>query len=176
MVSRKQHVSENVLFLKILQIRYTGGRFSIAKQWKFMHFWENSQKRYTGGRFWASKSTLSGKWLFALAIQTCAQSFLKPCTEFSEACTEFSEKCSFDVGIHYVLENGAVAGTFLRFRALKTVEIHCFLSSPTWNLTAKSINPRNRKGFPKTVSCVISNFPICRKLEICWDSIPKIHT
>ena len=62
--------------------------------------------------------------------EVCAE-FSETCAEFSEACAEFSEKCSFDVGIHDVFENGAVAGTFLRFGALKTVEIHCFLSSPT---------------------------------------------
>ena len=42
-----------------------------------------------------------------------------------------SENDANTIGKRYVFENGAVAGTFLRFRALKTVETHCFLSSPT---------------------------------------------
>ena len=42
-----------------------------------------------------------------------------------------SENHANTIGKRDVFENGAVAGTFLRFRALKTVEIRCFLSSPT---------------------------------------------
>ena len=52
-----------------------------------------------------------------------------------------SENHANTIGKRDVFGNGVVAGTFLRFRALKTVEIHCFLSSPTWNQTAKSIKP-----------------------------------
>ena len=42
-----------------------------------------------------------------------------------------SENHANTIGKRDVFENAAVAGTFLRFRALKTVEILCFLSSPT---------------------------------------------
>ena len=42
-----------------------------------------------------------------------------------------SETHANTIGKRDVFGNGAVAGTFLRFRALKTVEIHCFLSSST---------------------------------------------
>ena len=46
--------------------------------------------------------------------EVCTE-FSETCTEFSEACTEFSEKCSFDVGIHDVFGNGAVARMFFTF-------------------------------------------------------------
>ena len=42
-----------------------------------------------------------------------------------------SENHANTIGKRDVFENGAVARMFLRFRALKTVEIHCFLSSST---------------------------------------------
>ena len=42
---------------------------------------------------------------------------------------DLSEKYANTIGKRDVFENGAVAAMFLRFRALKTVEIHCFLSS-----------------------------------------------
>ena len=42
-----------------------------------------------------------------------------------------SENHANTIGKRDVFENGAVARMFLRFRALKTVEIRCFLSSPT---------------------------------------------
>ena len=53
-----------------------------------------------------------------------------------------SENHANTIGKRDVFENGAVARMFLRFRALKTVEIHCFLSSSTWNWIIISINPR----------------------------------
>ena len=52
-------------------------------------------------------------------------------------------------------ENVPGAAAFCIIFAIQTVEIHAFSSSPTWNLTAKSINLRFRKGFPDMGSCLV---------------------
>jgi len=86
--------------------------------------------------------------------QDSAQSYALGCSELCNRGQSFSENRSFGVGIHDVSEKGRGAARKPSKSALKTVENVDFLSSATWNLTAKSIKPRNRKGLPKTGSSV----------------------
>ena len=53
------------------------------------------------------------------------------CAELFDRVQSFSENRSFGVGIHDVSEKGPGAARKPSNSALKTVEIHAFLSSPT---------------------------------------------
>ena len=53
-----------------------------------------------------------------------------------------SENHANTIGKRDVFESVPVAGDILRFRARQTLEIHAFLSSPTWNWIRISINLR----------------------------------
>ena len=53
----------------------------------------------------------------------------------------YSENLQFGVEIHGVSENVPGAAAFYIIFACETLEIHAFLSSPTWNLIGESINP-----------------------------------
>ena len=60
---------------------------------------------------------------------------------FSERAPSFSETVSNTLEIHDVFGNVPGATAFCTFPARQTSEIHAFLSSTTWNLIVKSINP-----------------------------------
>ena len=82
------------------------------------------------------------------------QSYALQCSELCNRGQILSENRSFGVGIHDVSEKGRGAARKLPKSALKTVGERDFLSSATWNLTAKTIKHWKSKGLPKTGSCV----------------------
>ena len=92
--------------------------------------------------FPSRKRPLSEKWYFRDVETESVQSYHIECAELSHRARDPSENHANTIGKRDVFENGAVARMFSRFRALKTVEIHCFLSSPTWNWNRISINLR----------------------------------
>ena len=98
---------------------------TIIKQFIFHHMHFSSRNTYVS----ESKNSTFIKVIFS----QCRKG---ECTELSHRVyrvitSPLSEKYANTIGKRDVFENGAVAAMFLRFRALKTVGIHCFLSSPT---------------------------------------------
>ena len=69
--------------------------------------------------------------IFAMSKGDVRRETTLRCAERPHRPRDPSENHANTIGKRDVFENGAVAAMFSRFRALKTVEIHCFLSSPT---------------------------------------------
>ena len=70
-------------------------------------------------------------YIFAMSKCEVHRETTSGCTEKPHRPRDPSENNANPIGKRDVFENGAVAAMFSRFRALKTVEIHCFLSSST---------------------------------------------
>mgnify|MGYP004358814403 CR=1 FL=1 len=130
MVSKKHYVFKNVHFLKMLQKRYTGGRFSTLKPLQNKSFFVTCS--FSEGILMILKSK---KITFRKVIFSQCRNV--ECSEKSHRPWDPSANHANTIGKRDVFENGAVARMFLRFRALKTVEIHCFwspaiLAWPEW--------------------------------------------
>ena len=64
--------------------------------------------------------------IFAMSKRKMCRGTTSGCAEKPHRPRDPSVNLANTIGKRYVFENGAVARMFLRFRALKTVEIRCF--------------------------------------------------
>ena len=80
---------------------------------------------------------------------------------FSKRVHSFSENLQFGVEIHGVFENVPGAAAFCIIFACQTVEIHVFLSSPTWNLMNIYPNPTILVRSKRMGSCVLCKYLMC---------------
>ena len=77
------------------------------------------------------KDHFQNSCIFAMSKSEVRRETTSGCAEKPHRPRDPSENHANTIGKRDVFENGAVARMFSRFRALKTVEIHCFLSSST---------------------------------------------
>ena len=87
--------------------------------------------RGKGDDFEVEKDHFQKSDIFAMSKRGVLRETTSGCSEKPHRPRDPSENHANTIGKRVVFENGAVARMFLRFRALKTVEIRCFLSSST---------------------------------------------
>ena len=126
MVSQKTLCFNNMHFLKMLQKRYTGGRFSTKKPLQNKSFFVTCSFSEGILMILKSKKTTFRKVIFRNDESESGQSFSKPWSEFFQAWSELFRKHQFDVGIHAVFENVHVARYLSTFSARQTLENHAF--------------------------------------------------
>ena len=81
--------------------------------------------------FQVEKYHFQKSYIFAMSKRGVLRETTSGCSEKPHRPRDPSETHANTIGKRDVFGNGAVARMFLRFRAPKTVEIHCFLSSST---------------------------------------------
>ena len=81
--------------------------------------------------FQVEKDHFQKSAIFAMSKRRVRRETTSGCAERPHRPRDPSENHANTIGKRDVFENGAVARMFLRFRALKTVKIRCFLSSST---------------------------------------------
>ena len=101
---------------------------TIVKLVTFRHLQLSRGNTY---EFEVEKDNFQKSDIFAMLKLEVPRETTSGCPERPHRPQDPSENHANTIGKRDVFENGAVARMFSRFRALKTVEIHCFLSLST---------------------------------------------
>ena len=101
---------------------------TITKQYTFGHM---QFLRGNSDDFQVEKDHFQKSYISVMSKCEVRRETTSGCAERPHRPRDPSENHANTIGKRDVFENGAVARMFSRFGALKTVEIHCFLSSPT---------------------------------------------